>query len=59
MIEIKRKQMELERIILGKKQLEFNVEEKLYEIEMIKKQLITQNDLINKIQKELENLKGN
>lgn len=52
-LERKKKELELERIKLGKKELEFKVEERLAEIERLKEHIDIQNKAIEKLEKEI------
>lgn len=53
-LELRKKELELERVKLAKKELEFKIEERLEEIERLKSHIEIQNETINKIEKELK-----
>lgn len=52
-LELKKKKLELERVTFAKKELEFKIEERLYEIERIKEQIVIQDKRILELNKEL------
>ena len=56
-LEIKKKEMELKRVIMAKEEHELRIEEKLEEIERIKAQIKIQDEFALKIKQELEVLK--
>lgn len=57
-LEIKKKEMELKRVLMARDEFELRVEEKLEEIERIKVQMSLQDEAAEKIKKELEVLKN-
>ena len=56
-LEVKKKQMELKRVLMAKDEFELRIEERLEEIERIKSQMTLQDEAAEKIKKELEVLK--
>lgn len=53
-LEKRKKELELERVKLAKKELEFKIEERLDEVERLKKHIDIQNETINKIEQEIK-----
>lgn len=58
MLEIRRKELELERVKLAKKEMEFKIEERIDEIDRIKMGIETQKEHIKKLEQEIKVLKG-
>lgn len=57
-LEIKKKEMELKRVVLAKDEMQLRIEERLDEIERLKVQMKIQDDAVERITKELETLKS-
>lgn len=55
-IDKKRKEIELERVNLAKKELEFRIDERLHEIEKLKEHIKVQDQRIEELKKELKTL---
>ncbi len=53
-LEQKKKQLELERVKLSKRELEFKIEERLEEIERLKAHVKVQDEAIAKLEKETQ-----
>jgi len=53
-IEYKKKQLELDRVTLAKKELEFRIEERLDEIEKLKEHILVQEKRVKELQEELK-----
>lgn len=51
-IEEKKKKLELDRVIMAKKELEFRIEERLDEIEKLKEHVLAQDKRIKELEKE-------
>lgn len=57
-LEIKKKEMELKRVIMAKEEMQLRIEERLDEIERINAQIKIQDEAAIRITKELETLKN-
>lgn len=57
-LELKKKEMEMKRVVLAKEEMQLRIEERLDEIERIKSQMQIQDTAIEKIKKQIETLKG-
>ena len=57
-LEIKKKEMELKRVILAKEEMQLRIEERLDEIEKIKVQMKIQDDAIERITKNIKDLEN-
>lgn len=57
-LEIKKKEMELNRVIMAKEEMQLRIEERLDEIERINAQIKIQDEAAIRITKELETLKN-
>jgi peptidoglycan hydrolase CwlO-like protein len=53
-LELKKKELELERVKLAKKEMEFKIEERLEEIDRLKSHIEIQNQTIKKIEQEIK-----
>jgi hypothetical protein len=53
-LEQRKKELELERVKLAKKELEFKIEERLEEIDRLKSHIEIQNQTIKKIEQEIK-----
>jgi hypothetical protein len=53
-LERKKKELELARVKLAKDELEFKVEERLEEIKRLRDHIVTQQDKINELEKDLQ-----
>lgn len=56
-LDLKKKEMELKRVIMAKEELELRIEESLDQIERIKEHIKIQDEAIIRLKKELETLK--
>lgn len=56
-IELKRKELEIERVKLGKMELEFRIDERNQEIERLEENIKIQDETLEKLQAEIQLLK--
>ena len=56
-IDLKRKNLELERIKLGKLEMEFRIEERMQEVERLRENIKIQEDALAKIKAEIQQIK--
>lgn len=57
-LELKKKEMEIKRVVLAKEEMQLRIEERLDEIERIKQQMVIQDQAVERITKEIETLKA-
>lgn len=57
-LELKKKEMELKRVVMAKEEMQLRIEERLDEIERVNVQIKIQDEAIMKITKELDVLKN-
>ena len=57
-LEIKKKEMELKRVLMAKDEFELRIAEREDEIERLKSQMLQQDEAAEKIKKEIEVLKN-
>ncbi len=57
-IDIKRKTLELERVKLGKLEMEFRIEERLQEVDRLRENIKIQEEALVKLQAEIQQIKG-
>lgn len=57
-LELKKKEMELKRVVLAKEEMQLRIEERLDEIERIKDQMKIQDAAVIRLEKDLETLRN-
>lgn len=57
-LDLKRKELELDRVLLGKKEMEFRIDERNQEIERLEENIKIQEIALEKLTAEIQQMKG-